>query len=69
MNSSNKKKMSNASHILQEIADYLEEKSPDEFELYGERLFDLSDEIESLLEEIEDNESEAGEDDGFQVEN
>ncbi len=68
MNSSNKKKMSRSSIILQEVADHLEEKSPDEFELYGQRLYDLADEIETLLAEIEDNESDDDEDDGFMIE-
>lgn len=68
MNSSNKKRMTKASNTLQEIADYLEEKSPDEFESYGQRLYDLADEIETLLTEIEENESDDDEDDGFMIE-
>jgi len=67
MNSSNKKKMSKSSIVLQEVADYLEEKSPDEFELYGQRLYDLADEIDALLTEIEENESEDEEDNGFNI--
>lgn len=68
MNSSNKKRMTKSSTILQEVADYLEEKSPDEFELYGQRLYDLAEEIETLLAEIEENESDDDEDDGYVIE-
>ncbi|WP_075353947.1 hypothetical protein [Desulfovibrio sp. DV] len=63
MNASTKKKISKASTILQEVADYLEDKSAEEFELYGQRLFDLADEIETLLNEIEDNEANAEDED------
>ena len=66
MNSSTKKKITKASTILQEVADYLEDKSSEEFELYGQRLFDLADEIETLLAEIEDNETDADDDDSDQ---
>jgi ABC-type Zn uptake system ZnuABC Zn-binding protein ZnuA len=56
MDAANKKKIARASHVLQEVADTLESKFPDEFEEYGQRLFALADEIEAFLEEIEDNE-------------
>jgi len=66
MNTSTKKKISKASTILQEVADYLEDKSAEEYELYGQRLFDLADEIETLLNEIEDNEGNADDEDASQ---
>ena len=66
MNASTKKKISKASTILQEVADYLEDKSSEEFELYGQRLYDLADEIETLLNEIEDNEANAEDGDDSQ---
>ncbi|WP_043634521.1 hypothetical protein [Desulfovibrio sp. TomC] len=66
MNSSTKKKISKASTILQEVADYLEDKSAEDFELYGQRLFDLADEIETLLGEVDDNESNTDDEDDHQ---
>lgn len=63
MNASTKKKILRASATLQEVADYLEDKSAEEFELYGQRLFDLADEVETLLNEIEDNEANADDED------
>jgi hypothetical protein len=64
MDAANKKKISRASQLLQEVADTLETGSSDEFEEFGQRLFGIADEIEDLLIEIEDHEPDEAEEAG-----
>jgi hypothetical protein len=64
MDNAYKKKLTRASVIIQEVADGLESKHPEDFDLYGQRLFDLADEVEAILNEIEENEPAPDDDDG-----